>query len=84
MGWYEGIFVKRNKYYILLIVNVLCSCLLFKFAYLFQHKFNQLVGIASFLTWHSIFEIFSVVVSFAVFLYAITPIIRPKASGLCF
>lgn len=60
-------YFKTYKYYIYLIGVFVFSLVLFRFAYLFQSAFDNLMSVATYLTWHSLFEFAGIVVSFAVF-----------------
>jgi sigma-B regulation protein RsbU (phosphoserine phosphatase) len=60
----------NNKMYFLLVFLLIFSYTLFKFAYLFQDEFSRLVGVATYLTWHNLFELTSVLVKFSIFIVA--------------
>ena len=62
-----GSLVEQNKPYIFLISITLFSLLLFAFADNFQQPYHKVMGPDLYLTWHSLFEIASVLVSFTNF-----------------
>jgi sigma-B regulation protein RsbU (phosphoserine phosphatase) len=53
--------------YALPIAVVIFSVMLFKFAYLFEDSFHSIMDVATYLTWHNIFEFTGILVCFAVF-----------------
>ena len=62
--------LKGVREYKELLFIFVFSYILFKFAYLFQEDFHRIMDVASYLTWHNIFEVTAVVVSFSVFVVA--------------
>jgi len=56
-----------NKKLLMFLAVFICSFLLYKFAYLLEDWFCGIMNVATYLTWHVIFELTSVVVSFTVF-----------------
>ncbi len=60
-------YIKKIKPYFILFFITLFSYLLFRFAHKMQYGFQNLVSVASYLTWHNIFELFSIFVSFSIF-----------------
>lgn len=60
-------FFQTNRYYIFSIMNLIFSITLFRHAYKLQHLFHHVVDIASFLTWHNLFELIDIVVLVSVF-----------------
>ncbi|MCX7922679.1 MAG: SpoIIE family protein phosphatase [Clostridia bacterium] len=69
MGIHKGIDVhlERIKSYLPIIIVVIVSFVLFHFAYMFEVSFDRIISIATYLTWHNLFEFTGVVISFAVF-----------------
>ncbi len=63
----KRVYLTENKNLIMLSTVFVFSTLLFKFAYLLEDWFCSIMNVATYLTWHSIFELMSIVVSFAVF-----------------
>jgi sigma-B regulation protein RsbU (phosphoserine phosphatase) len=63
----KSVLFGTKKHYIILISTVLFSVVLYRFAYLFQQDFNKIMAVATYLTWHNLFEFSSILVSFAVF-----------------
>ncbi|HHW47769.1 MAG TPA: SpoIIE family protein phosphatase [Clostridiaceae bacterium] len=53
--------------YVLPVAVTIFSILLFKFAYLFEDNFYRIMDVATYLTWHNIFEFTGILVCFAVF-----------------
>jgi len=63
--------LSNNKMYIFLVLLALFSGVLFRFAYIFQEDFHYIImDVATYLTWHIIFEFCSVLVGFVVFVVA--------------
>jgi len=60
-------FIEKVKPYSVLFFITLFSYLLFRFAHRVQHVFHNLVNVASYLTWHNLFELSSIFVSFSIF-----------------
>lgn len=60
-------FLKNNRQYLLLLAIAMFSYILFESASSLQNTFSRIVGIATYLTWHNLFELFSILISFAVF-----------------
>jgi len=60
-------YLSYNKNLLMFLAVFFLSFLLFKFAYLLEDWFCSIMNVATYLTWHNIFELTSIVVSFAVF-----------------
>ncbi|HHW00676.1 MAG TPA: SpoIIE family protein phosphatase [Clostridiaceae bacterium] len=60
-------YLTNNKNLHLFLAVFILSFLLYKFAYLLEDWFCSIMNVATYLTWHNIFELTSIVVSFAVF-----------------
>lgn len=63
-------YIKKKKTYFILFFTVLFSYLIFRFAHTLQYGFHDLVDVVSYLTWHNIFELSSILVSFSIFFVA--------------
>ncbi|MGI6777942.1 MAG: MASE3 domain-containing protein [Acetivibrionales bacterium] len=61
-------FVNTNKHYFFLIAAFVFSLVLFKLASLFQDQFDKMMGGDAYLSWHTMFELSSILVSFSVFI----------------
>lgn len=61
-----------SKYTLIKFFGLLCvlSIIPFVLAYCLQSEFDKLMGVATFLTWHNLFEFSSILVSVSVFLVA--------------
>ena len=59
-------FKNMKKYMLFIAISLFCFAL-FECAFLFSPYFKTIMSIASYLTWHNIFEFFAVLVSFAIF-----------------
>lgn len=70
-----------NRPHILLALIFLSSFVLFRFAYLFQQDFHRIMDVATYLTWHNIFEFSGVLVSFAIFAVAYYTYEQTKSLG---
>jgi phosphoserine phosphatase RsbU/P len=57
----------QYKHYLLLFYIFIFSVLIFKIAGIYQHSFTNFMNVATYLTWHNIFEFVSILVSFTVF-----------------
>jgi len=80
---------RSDKYHLILVANILSSFIVYRFSFLLEAQFEKVMGIASFLTWHNLFEITSVIISFTIFFvcYYTYSQIESKRSiilGLCF
>lgn len=63
----EHKYLTYNRNLFMFLTVFIISFSLFKFAYLLEDWFCSIMNVATYLTWHSIFELTSIVVSFAVF-----------------
>lgn len=61
-------YLKKRKYLTLLFATVIFSYLFLECAFMFQDSFSSIMNVASFLTWHNIFETSAIVVSISIFL----------------
>ncbi len=61
-------FVKTRKSLIFLFSLALFSYLFFEMAFRFQHQFSSLINVASYLTWHNLFETSGIIVCMSIFL----------------
>lgn len=59
--------IEKNKPYYLLGVITAFSYMLFLIAYFFQDPFRHVMEVASYLTWHNLFEITGILVCFSSF-----------------
>lgn len=59
-------FLKYKEYVMLVIIAVFAS-LIFGIAYLLKEQFGAIMSVATYLTWHNLFEFTSVLISFTVF-----------------
>lgn len=57
-----------NFHFVALFLTLIGSYLLYTFAYQFEGKFDAFMSIASYITWHNMFEFSAILVSFAVFM----------------
>ncbi|MCX8129219.1 MAG: SpoIIE family protein phosphatase [Clostridia bacterium] len=57
----------RYNSYIFLASIILSALAVFLAAYFLEHEFSQVMSVASYLTWHNLFEFISILVSFSIF-----------------
>jgi sigma-B regulation protein RsbU (phosphoserine phosphatase) len=59
-----------KKYLIIVGLVFVLSVLLFIFSRFFQDDYNRVMGVSSYLSWHIVFEMLSVIISFSIFFIA--------------
>lgn len=60
-------FILRFKQYIILVISCIAVYSIFGLVYLLEDWFAEVMSVASYLTWHNVFEFTSVLISLAVF-----------------
>ena len=59
---------KKNNIYIEIILIIISSLLLFITSAYYNDVFTEIMSVATYLTWHNLFEFLSIIASFSIFI----------------